>query len=424
MDERGQGGARAVAISSIRPANEQSTPNRGPPLVPQAHRTGSSPAAAAATTITKPTSITAPLEQHIARRSSSRPNLIVNWVHRLEKINATLDEHPREGQSTSPGLGQRASRATTSSCVGAKTQAPPIQHRHHVVTIIGGNQAEGGRPANDEDEEEEGELCFKGAQLVTELLLMLFAASLLLVAAIVALSNQVPDFMKSYEIVPTILFFLCVIVASYSFLRWLVVKLAQRFEPLASLLGLDTTTAGKGDGRQDKNNESAKKTPAQSGGDNARQPPEGGRQGPVERDGSGTGSERRKSTLTSSYGTVLVAAAAAAATTDSDPQARVPLLVSAFDGEGATAAPESMTAPQDKSRPSQQQGYHHAHHHHRHHHRPLTSHGEAAATSAACCRAPVLRQVAFDPCSLLADDSDQFAISEEDSDLELSCASA
>lgn len=77
---------------------------------------------------------------------------------------------------------------------------------------------------------EDKELCFKLSQLVTELLLMLFAASLLCIATVVILSRKTPAFMESYEIVPETLFFLCIFVATASFLRWLMKKFKSIFK--------------------------------------------------------------------------------------------------------------------------------------------------------------------------------------------------
>lgn len=72
------------------------------------------------------------------------------------------------------------------------------------------------------DNIDDEELCFKAAQLITELLLMLFAFCLLIIALVVIFSKKVPPIMESYEVIPKFLFFLCLIVASCSFTRWLV----------------------------------------------------------------------------------------------------------------------------------------------------------------------------------------------------------
>ena len=110
-----------------------------------------------------------------------------DWVNRLERINANIDDEGR--------------------LVGASSQET--------------KQLSGSSQTN-------GELCFKTAQLLTELLLMLFAAGLLVIVAIVVVSRRIPSFMESYEVVPEFLFFACVIIASYSLLRWLAVKIRRR----------------------------------------------------------------------------------------------------------------------------------------------------------------------------------------------------
>lgn len=69
--------------------------------------------------------------------------------------------------------------------------------------------------ATDED------TCFKAAQLITETLLMLFAASLLVIAVIVIFSRKTPAFMDSFEQVPKFLFILCCFTAICSFLSWI-----------------------------------------------------------------------------------------------------------------------------------------------------------------------------------------------------------
>lgn len=108
------------------------------------------------------------------------PGRILDWVNRLERINANLDDHG--------------------------------DHCFANDQLVKNNQAD------------ESDLCFKTAQLATEFFLMLFAASLLIIVAIVIFSKKIPEFMESYEIVPKFLFFLCVFVALYSFSRWLMVK--------------------------------------------------------------------------------------------------------------------------------------------------------------------------------------------------------
>lgn len=63
------------------------------------------------------------------------------------------------------------------------------------------------------------------AQLITEILVIMFAAGLLILVVIVILSSKIPDIMDSYEIIPKTLFFLCIVVAIFSFCRWLIMKL-------------------------------------------------------------------------------------------------------------------------------------------------------------------------------------------------------
>ena len=94
--------------------------------------------------------------------------------------------------------------------------------------------------AKDIDEAlDSADLCLTTAKLITELLLMLFAATLLLIVVIVLLSRNIPAFMESYDIVPKILFFLCVFVASYSFLRWLIEKVYRKCDRNKSRLATE-----------------------------------------------------------------------------------------------------------------------------------------------------------------------------------------
>ena len=132
------------------------------------------------------------------RLSQNSPNKILDWVTRLEKINATQES-------------KSFRRPTNDS---------------NVKTTSDKYCVEDGTPQLDAVDEEE--LCFKSAQLATEFLLMVFAASLLMIATIVILSKKVPSFMEGYELLPEILFFLCIFVGAFSFLCWLIRKLSCR----------------------------------------------------------------------------------------------------------------------------------------------------------------------------------------------------
>lgn len=67
----------------------------------------------------------------------------------------------------------------------------------------------------------ESSQCFRFAQLTTELLLIIFAVSLLVVAGIVIVSRRTPALMQSYEVVPEFLFFLIIITAILSLCNWM-----------------------------------------------------------------------------------------------------------------------------------------------------------------------------------------------------------
>lgn len=179
-------------------------------------------------------SITSPLRHHIHRASSSTPNLIVNWVHRLERLNATLDEssQPEGSSSAAAGVNNRKSSTATTR----QEQRNLTKRSYHQVVTIIGNEDEDHTISDGslQSDESEAELCFKGAQLATEFLLMMFAASLLLIAAIVVFSRKIPAFMESYEIVPKLLFFLCLFVAIYSFIRWLALKIKHKIKQFGS----------------------------------------------------------------------------------------------------------------------------------------------------------------------------------------------
>lgn len=72
--------------------------------------------------------------------------------------------------------------------------------------------------------------CLKFLQIVTEIILIVFAASLLLIAATVILSKEIPIMMESYDIVPKTLFVLCVIVATCSLVSWIYSKVQNQFQ--------------------------------------------------------------------------------------------------------------------------------------------------------------------------------------------------
>lgn len=131
----------------------------------------------------------------MGKKSFDKPReQILHWVQRLERVNASLDSDEPE-VAVDSGKGACQPTGLTSS----RNVDPD-------------------------------ELCFKTAQLITELLLILFAACLLLVAAIVVFSKKIPSIMESYEVIPKGLFFMCIIVAVYSFFRWFAFKLHAKFQ--------------------------------------------------------------------------------------------------------------------------------------------------------------------------------------------------
>lgn len=94
------------------------------------------------------------------------------------------------------------------------------------------NQDEGDKlPITTATRDIRDELCFESAQLITELLLILFAACLLIIAGLVIFSKKIPVFMESYDLIPKFLFFLCIIAGAYSLARWLFSKIYSRFHP-------------------------------------------------------------------------------------------------------------------------------------------------------------------------------------------------
>lgn len=73
--------------------------------------------------------------------------------------------------------------------------------------------------------------CLKTSQLVTEIILIVFAASLLLLAATIIMSKEIPALMDSYDIVPKTLFILCIIVATCSLINWVYAKVQSQLHP-------------------------------------------------------------------------------------------------------------------------------------------------------------------------------------------------
>lgn len=134
---------------------------------------------------------------------------IVAWLNQLERINTNGKLTSTSTPTQVVPLSLLASIASSSSTTAANTIVP--------VGTLAEPEVARNPPA---------ELCFRAAQLLTELLLMLFAGSLLLIAAIVLASPRVPPFMAThYELLPKILFFLCLFVAAYSLVRWLSLKI-------------------------------------------------------------------------------------------------------------------------------------------------------------------------------------------------------
>lgn len=138
---------------------------------------------------------------------------LTQLVHTIEKINSNLDDHSDSSSGRAHGTGVGIARTNGKELIESSSDDENNTKSNETETIS-----------------VDKELCFKVSQLVTELLLMLFAASLLCIAAVVILSRKTPTIMESYDIVPKILFFLCVIVASISFLRWLMTKFKSIFK--------------------------------------------------------------------------------------------------------------------------------------------------------------------------------------------------
>lgn len=129
-----------------------------------------------------------PFEQQKSNGQHQAGRLSI-WVHKLEKINT----NPSDSENRYNGRDGQTKQ-----------------------TAITGPIADGEK------------LCFKVSSLITELLLILFAVCLLLIALVVIISKKVPSFMESYEIVPMVLFILCIALAAFSFVRWLASKITRQ----------------------------------------------------------------------------------------------------------------------------------------------------------------------------------------------------
>ena len=141
------------------------------------------------------------------------PKRIMDWAGRLERLSssgASSSQVHSQQLACNGATTESAPRISLSSLAPAETGAPVVSR----LAKVGSN--------------EEDDVCFRFAQLATEVVLMVFAASLLVIATIVLLSKKIPAFMESYEVVPKFLFFLCLFVAAYSLARWIVVKIESK----------------------------------------------------------------------------------------------------------------------------------------------------------------------------------------------------
>lgn len=155
-------------------------------------------------TVSRPLATSVTLRtKHVFPRGSPQNRKISTWVNKLERINSNPGEHPN---------------STTYS------------RSLHLEPQSDGNidQSVDEKLDSDGNDLDDATLCFKTIQLGTEFCLMLFAASLLIIAAIVIVAKKVPAFMEAYEKFPKFLFILCVIVAVWSFSRWLWRKAVKR----------------------------------------------------------------------------------------------------------------------------------------------------------------------------------------------------
>lgn len=161
------------------------------------------------------------------RSTGTGRNKLVAWVNRLERINTNLDPATKANATAN-------NERTVTGALSTIASSSSTAAAHTIVSLGGGGLL---KP----EVEAKNDLCFRSAQLVTELCLMLFAASLLLVAVIVLMSRRVPHFMAHYELVPKLLFFMCLFAAFYSFARWLSLNIYAQFAPTQSR----KRTAGK-----------------------------------------------------------------------------------------------------------------------------------------------------------------------------------
>lgn len=172
-------------------------------------------------------------------RAHQHPGRIVEWVTKLERFNANLEANaPAQAQTTSGHHHQdqhqrlqhqegRAGRGSSLARGDLERQKDAAgQRAGSSSTLVAADRLATSRPARPGLDERD--LCLRASQLVTELLLMMFAASLLVIATIVVFSRRVPQFMESYEIVPKFLFFLCVFAAVYSFTCWLAGRIGAK----------------------------------------------------------------------------------------------------------------------------------------------------------------------------------------------------
>lgn len=102
-----------------------------------------------------------------------------------------------------------------------------VQKLEKINTNLDDNQGQSSDNRRATEDGDDDELCFKISSLITELVLIIFAVCLLLIALVVIVSKRVPAFMDHYEIVPMVLFILCIGLAVFSFVRWLAVKIMR-----------------------------------------------------------------------------------------------------------------------------------------------------------------------------------------------------
>ena len=89
--------------------------------------------------------------------------------------------------------------------------------------------------------------CLRLSQLVTKIALIVFAVYLLLVAVLVVFSREVPHFMQRFELLPEVLFVLCVATATFALIKWLVRKTLRCL--LATLSSLSAMTSSRSTNR-------------------------------------------------------------------------------------------------------------------------------------------------------------------------------